>query len=679
MKLSVRFLILVLVAALPVLALQVQALLKDREQRMAATAELALDLARLAAAQQDQFIEGARSLLVAAAQLPEVQNRQGPECDRRMAELLVQFPSVTGLGAVAPDGVQFCSGLRGSAGINLADRPYFQQAVRNKSLAISGYLIGRQTGRPQLIFAYPALDAAGEVRAVVLLSISLGRLSTTLSATPLPSGATMSVVDGNGMLLARAPPAPEWIGRQVREAEFTETMVEQREGVMEAVGIDGIPRLHGFAPLLASADLFAVVGLPWQEAYRAADREFWREVLITVLAFTLAAVAALIGGEVWILRPVAGLRQVVGRMEGGDLSARARSDRGSPELRELAASFNEMASTLERRRAELEASEGRLRAVVDNAADGIITINARGIIESVNPEAMRLFGYRQDEMIGHSVRILLPAPDSERQDQYLARYLRSRKTRNIGSGREVTGRRKDGTEFPLSLSIGEFELEGERRFTGIVRDITERRRAEERQRLLTAEVDHRAKNLLATIQAMVLLTKRDAVSVEDFTRSLVGRLHAMGRAHDLLARDKWTGALLHDLIRNELQAYADVDGVRLRVSGEDTRLSARAAQTLSLAVHELTANAAKHGALSVPGGRIAVRSAIDGQELQLSWIETCGPETKPSAPRGLGTIIIERSIAHELGGSARIAFERSGLRCDIRIPLRSNQPIVANA
>ena len=270
-------------------------------------------------------------------------------------------------------------------------------------------------------------------------------------------------------------------------------------------------RLYGFAPLLGSADLFAVVGLPWQEAYRAADREFWRQMAWTALAFTLAAIAALVGGEAWILRPVAGLQRVVGRMARGDLSARARTDRGSPELRQLAGSFNEMASTLEQRRTALEASEARLRAVVDNAADGIITINARGIIEAVNPEATRLFGYRHDELIGQNVRILMPAPDSARHDEYLARYLRTGEARIIGIGRELTGRRKDGSEFPLSLSIGEFSLEGERYFTGIVRDITERKRAEERQRLLTAEVDHRAKNLLATIQAMVLLTKRDTV------------------------------------------------------------------------------------------------------------------------------------------------------------------------
>jgi PAS domain S-box-containing protein len=670
MKLSVRLLILLLIAALPVLALQVQGLVQDREQLKAAIAQQALDLARLAAAQQDQFIEAARHLLAAAAQLPEVQNRDAPACNKQMAELLVQFPTITSIGAVAPDGVPFCSGLRGFTGMSFADRPYFQQALRNKSLGISGYVIERDGGRPQLNFAYPALDSAGEVRAVVVLAFSLGRLSRDLSATALPSGGTIGLLDGDGALLARAPPAPEWIGRRPHEAFFSERMRAQRQGVMEGVGIDGSQRLYAFAPLLGSADLFAMVGLPWHEAYRAADREFWRQIAWTALAFTLAAIAALVGGEAWILRPVAGLQQVVGRMAGGDLSARARTDRGSPELRQLAGSFNEMASTLEQRRTALEASEARLRAVVDNAADGIITINARGIIEAVNPEATRLFGYRHDELIGQNVRILLPAPDSVRHDEYLARYLRTGEARIIGIGRELTGRRKDGSEFPLSLSIGEFSLEGGRYFTGIVRDITERKRAEERQRLLTAEVDHRAKNLLATIQAMVVLTKRDTVSVTDFTRTLVGRLHAMARAHELLARDKWTGASLHDVIQNEFQAYAGADGARVSVVGEDTRLSARAAQTLSLALHELATNAAKHGALSVPEGRIEVRSAVDGDKLRLTWAEIGGPEIRVPAAQGFGTMIVERSIAHELGGSAELDFERGGLRCHLCIPLR---------
>ena len=141
-------------------------------------------------------------------------------------------------------------------------------------------------------------------------------------------------------------------------------------------------------------------------------------------------------------------------------------------------------------------------------------------------------------------------PTASATTGYLARYLRTGEARIIGIGREVTGRRKDGSEVPLFLSIGEFRLEGERRFTGILRDITERRRSQERQVLLMAEIDHRAKNLLASIQAMVLLTKRHARSVSDYADTLIGRLHALARAHDLLAREKWLGARLHELIVN---------------------------------------------------------------------------------------------------------------------------------
>jgi PAS domain S-box-containing protein len=332
-----------------------------------------------------------------------------------------------------------------------------------------------------------------------------------------------------------------------------------------------------------------------------------------------------------------------------------------------------MASSLQARQAALQASEARLRAVVDTAADGIITINRQGMIESVNPEVERLLGYGRDELLAQNVRMLMPAPDRDRHDEYLARYLRTGEAQIIGIGREVTGRHKDGSRLPLFLSIGEFSLEGERFFTGIVRDITERKRFEERQRLLVAEIDHRAKNLLATIQAMALLTRSDARSVRDYAETLIGRLQAMARAHDLLARDKWQGARLHDLIEGEFAAYVGADADALALSGNDLLLSPRAAQTLSLVFHELTTNAAKYGALSVPHGRVTIRSSIEraptGDSLLLTWTESGGPEVAAPERSGFGTVVIQRSIGHDLDGSATIEFERDGLRCDIRVPL----------
>lgn len=673
MKLSVRLLLLVLIAALPVLAIQVHGLSEQREQRKSQIASQALQLARLAAAQQDQFIESARFLLTAAARLPEVHEHDGAACSARLAELRDQFAAIRGMAAVAPDGVEFCSSRQPVAGVNLADRGYVQRALKGKTLAVSGYIVGRVTGQPTLNFAYPALGPDGKVRAVVVLAYDLSQLSGSLPATPIAPDATISLVDGHGILLARAPPAPEWIGRSVRDAEFTAAMLARREGILEGEGIDGVSRLNGFAPLLRSADLFAVVGLPWREAFVEADRLFWREVALTVFAFALAAVVALVSAEFWIRRPVSGLQGAVRRMAEGELSARARYARGSsPELRQLGRSFNLMADSLEARQSALQDSEERFRAVVETAADGIITINGHGVIEFLNPEAERLFGYTREELLGQNVRILMPEHDPP-PEGFLDRYLRDGAARAIDTGRDVEGRRKDGSTFPVFLSIGEFRLNGIRYLTAIIRDITERRQFEEHQQLLVAEIDHRAKNLLAAVQSMILLSKRDASSIEAYAQTLIGRISAMSRAHDLLSRDKWEGVWLHDLIRSELAFMAGDNSNAVAIQGEDVRLSARRAQALALALHELTTNAAKYGALTMAGGCVAITSAIEtsdsGSVLRLHWQESGGPRVHPPERQGFGSTLIERGLAHELDGRAVTEYAPEGLRCSIEVPL----------
>jgi two-component system sensor kinase FixL len=126
----------------------------------------------------------------------------------------------------------------------------------------------------------------------------------------------------------------------------------------------------------------------------------------------------------------------------------------------------------------LRDSEERLRGILQTAVEGIITIDERGIMESVNPAARKLFGYTQEEMVGQNVSMLMPEPYSSEHGHYLGNYLRTGKGKIIGIGREVVGRRKDGSVFPMDLSVGEVRLAGERFFTGIVRDITERKRLE---------------------------------------------------------------------------------------------------------------------------------------------------------------------------------------------------------
>ena len=161
---------------------------------------------------------------------------------------------------------------------------------------------------------------------------------------------------------------------------------------------------------------------------------------------------------------------------------------------------------------ELRASEEKWRAVIDSAVDGIVVIDPRGAIESLNPAAVRLFGYDESETIGRNVSMLMPSPYHEEHDSYLARYLSTGNKKIIGIGREVTGRRKDGTTFPLHLSVGEIFTKGERKFTGILHDLSNRVALEEQLRErgalaklgeMAAMIAHEVKNPLAGIRGAV--------------------------------------------------------------------------------------------------------------------------------------------------------------------------------
>lgn len=207
---------------------------------------------------------------------------------------------------------------------------------------------------------------------------------------------------------------------------------------------------------------------------------------------------------------------------------------------------------------------------------------------------------------------------------------------------------------------------------GAAVDMTERKEGEAHLRLLLRELTHRSKNLLAVIQAMARQTARHAGSVESFLDRFGARLQALAASHDLLVRESWYGASVNELVRSQLAVYIEREDEQVAIDGPAVALRPEAAQNLGLALHELAENAAKFGALSVPGGRLSItwdRCEHDGkQALHLDWRERSGPRVKPRRKRGFGSMVIERNLAHALDAEVEFEFDPDGLRCHIVIP-----------
>jgi PAS domain S-box-containing protein len=214
------------------------------------------------------------------------------------------------------------------------------------------------------------------------------------------------------------------------------------------------------------------------------------------------------------------------------------------------------------------------------------------------------------------------------------------------------------------------------RISGVTMDITERKDAEDRQSLLAREVDHRTKNVLAVVHAIVSLTR--AEDIKQFSAAVEGRVQALARAHSLLSESRWCGAKIADLIQGELACYRTPNLERIRISGKSLSLHPSAVQALALAVHELASNAAKHGALSVPSGSVEVTWESRDDQLELRWIERGGPPSEPKTQLGFGMRVIKASVETQLSGTVEFDWGYDGLQCAICVPCRPKMELFDN-
>jgi PAS domain S-box-containing protein len=204
------------------------------------------------------------------------------------------------------------------------------------------------------------------------------------------------------------------------------------------------------------------------------------------------------------------------------------------------------------------------------------------------------------------------------------------------------------------------------RVSGVIIDITDRKDAEERQSLLAREVDHRARNALAVVQAIIRLTR--AKTIDGYVEAVEGRIRALSRAHMLLSHARWQGADLSRLVDEELGPYRTGEAGRITITGPNIVLHPATAQTLALALHELATNAAKHGALSAGAGRVHFAWELKAGSFVLNWCETGGPPVKAPVAQGYGTRVISASIERQLGGRVLFDWRPDGLQCVMSIP-----------
>ncbi|NVO14150.1 MAG: PAS domain S-box protein [Rhodoplanes sp.] len=313
---------------------------------------------------------------------------------------------------------------------------------------------------------------------------------------------------------------------------------------------------------------------------------------------------------------------------------------------------------------QLRASETRLSTIVETAVDAIVVVDERGIVQSFNTSAERIFGYAAAEAIGSNVSILMPKALGRAHDDYISAYLRTGVGKVIGTGREVEGRRKDGALVHLDLALTEWSVEGRRYFTGIMRDITGRKEREQHIRLIMRELSHRTKNVLSVVQAMAWQTSRTTSDSEGFQERLSRRIDGLGRSIDLLVRREWEGVDLEELVRDQLSPFFDDAGSHLVLTGPPLTLKPNGAQDLGLVLHELATNASKYGSLSVPTGRVVVGWTVTAAPValfQMSWREEGGPRIAVPTHAGFGGTVIKDMLAKAHKAVVGMDFPPEGL------------------
>jgi PAS domain S-box-containing protein len=514
-SLRARLLLLVLMAALPLLAVT---LFANADLRRVAADDAkgeALRLARIAANDQRDSIMDTRQLLYALARLPETREPEAEACASLLSDLAAQYRQHAVLAVALPDGNIVCTTQNINADeIRLTEHTAFQKALQTGDFAVEDFLSDEIGGPVTLDVAYPILGEGGQTRAVAFASLDLTWLNRLAAEAQLLEGSSLTVVDQRGTILVRYPRGEDWIGKPLPEPSLLEAIrVQQGEGTIEGLGIDGEPRLFAFVPLFdatGEGDLYVAIGIPKAVAFADTNRVLNSHLLALTLGSGVALATAWVGSDLVVLRQVNRLVDVANRLGQGEMTTRT-SLPYKGELGQLAYAFDHMAESLteglaERDHAEAALQESR-RALYTLMSDlpGMAyrrPANRSWAMEFTSQGARDLTGYTAEALTGEDTlyRTLIHEADREVVQQEIGQAIKEGRTFEVTYRiRTAAGETKwvsDKGRGLRILKVGSIAIEG------FVSDITERVHM---QQLLEQRVADRTRELSALYDVMAVL------------------------------------------------------------------------------------------------------------------------------------------------------------------------------
>jgi PAS domain S-box-containing protein len=317
--------------------------------------------------------------------------------------------------------------------------------------------------------------------------------------------------------------------------------------------------------------------------------------------------------------------------------------------------------------------EENLRVLIESAPTGIIVVDEQGEIKLINASTEKLFGYNRLELLGQNVEELVPERQRGTHRSVRALFFNKPEARLMAVDRDLRGRRKDGSEFPVEIGLNPISRNGKAGIVATVIDITERKQAREGQQFVIRELQHRTQNLFGVIQALASRSLEEGKTLAEAKHVLSGRLQALARAYATLASAAWQGASLAEILGRQLAGFSE----RVTVSGCDIVVSPSAAQQFALIIHELATNALKYGALSMSDGRVSIEGKIERLDesglFSFLWRETGGPPPSLPTRKGFGSVVLLDSVQH-FARTVAMNFEQKGLTYELQLYLSAMEP-----